>query len=171
MNTDSITLYKLMIMYMLNKVNFPLSNSQISEFMLENQFTNYFTLQEVINSLVSDGFLSVVTYRNSTQYKLTSEGTETIGFFYTKISQSIRDDIDNYIKANKYELKSEAGTTADYYKNTNGEYTVHCQVKEGASTLIEINVSVPSEDIADKMCSNWKDASQDIYDFIMHKMM
>ena len=111
MNTDSITLYKLMIMYMLNKVNFPLSNSQISEFMLENQFTNYFTLQEVINSLVSDGFLSVVTYRNSTQYKLTSEGTETIGFFYTKISQSIRDDIDNYIKANKYELKSEAGTT------------------------------------------------------------
>ena len=97
MNTDSITLYKLMIMYMLNKVNFPLSNSQISEFMLENQFTNYFTLQEVINSLVSDGFLSVVTYRNSTQYKLTSEGTETIGFFYTKISQSIRDDIDNYI--------------------------------------------------------------------------
>ena len=71
----------------------------------------------------------------------------------------------------EYKLKSEAGTTADYYKNTNGEYTVHCQVKEGESTLIEINVSVPSEDIADKMCSNWKDASQDIYDFIMHKMM
>ena len=171
MSEESLTLYKLMIMYMLNRVNFPLSNSQISEFMLEKQYTNYFTLQEVINSLVSDGFLSVVSYRNSTQYKLTSEGTETIGFFYTKISQSIRDDIDDYIKANKYELKCEVGTTADYYRNTNGDYTVHCQVKEGDATLIELNVSVPIEQLADKMCSNWKEASQDIYDFVIHKMM
>lgn len=171
MNTDAATLYKLMIMYMLNRVNFPLSNSQISEFMLDKQYTNYFTLQEILKSLIDDGFLSAVSYRNTTQYKLTSEGTETIGFFYTKISPGIREDIDAYIKSNKYELKCEVGTTADYYRNTNGDYTVHCQVKEGDEALIELNVSVPAESLADKMCSNWKDASQDIYDFIIHKMM
>ena len=36
MAMDSATLYKLMILYMLNKVDFPLTNSQISEFFLEN---------------------------------------------------------------------------------------------------------------------------------------
>lgn len=35
MNTDSTTLYKLMILYMLSKVNFPLSNTQLSSFMLD----------------------------------------------------------------------------------------------------------------------------------------
>lgn len=51
MNTEATTLYKLMVLYMLSKVNFPLSNSQIADFMLDKQYTTYFTLQEVLNSL------------------------------------------------------------------------------------------------------------------------
>ena len=78
MSTDATTLYKLMVLYMLDKVNFPLSNSQIADFMLDRQYTNYFTLQEVLSSLASDGFVQILTYRSSTQYKLTKEGIDTI---------------------------------------------------------------------------------------------
>jgi len=171
MNTDASTLYKLMVLYMLNKVNFPLSNSQISEFVLEHQYTTYFTLQEILNDLAENDFIRVINYRNSTQYKLTKEGKDTISFFAGKISQAIRDDIDNYLRENKYDLKCEVGTTSDYYRSTNGDYIVHCQVKEGETNLIELNVAVPLEQQADAMCSKWRDASQEIYDFIMHKLM
>ena len=149
MSTDATTLYKLMVLYMLDKVNFPLSNSQIADFMLDRQYTNYFTLQEVLSSLASDGFVQILTYRSSTQYKLTKEGIDTISFFYNKISQAIR----------------------DYYKSTNGDFIVHCQVKEGNTNLIELNVAVPLESQADAMCARWRDASQDIYDFVMNKLM
>ena len=88
MNTDSTTLYKLMILYMLSKVNFPLSNVQISTFMLDKEYTNYFTFQETINSLVEDSFIQQINYENNTQYKLTQEGEDTVAFFYTKISQT-----------------------------------------------------------------------------------
>ena len=43
--SDSFTLYKLIVLYMLQKVDFPLTNSQISEFVLDKEYTNYFTLQ------------------------------------------------------------------------------------------------------------------------------
>ena len=66
MNTEATTLYKLMVLYMLSKVNFPLSNSQIADFMLDKQYTTYFTLQEVLSSLADDGFVNVLTYRSST---------------------------------------------------------------------------------------------------------
>lgn len=171
MSTDATTLYKLMVLYMLDKVNFPLSNSQIADFMLDRQYTNYFTLQEVLSSLASDGFVQILTYRSCTQYKLTKEGIDTISFFYNKISQAIRDDIDKYLKDNKYDLKCEVGTTSDYYKSTNGDFIVHCQVKEGNTNLIELNVAVPLESQADAMCARWRDASQDIYDFVMNKLM
>ena len=171
MSTDATTLYKLMVLYMLNKVNFPLSNSQIAEFMLDRQYTNYFTLQEVLNSLANDGFVQILTYRSSTQYKLTREGIDTISFFDSKISPAIREDIDKYLKENKYDLKCEVGTTSDYYKSTGGDYVVHCQVKEGNTNLIELNIAVPLEQQADAMCAKWKDASQDIYDFVIHKLM
>lgn len=55
MAVDSATLYKLIILYMLNKVDFPLTNAQISEFFLENEYTNYFSLQEAINDLDDSG--------------------------------------------------------------------------------------------------------------------
>ena len=58
MATDASTLYKLIILYMLDRVNSPMTNAQISEFVLEKGYTTYFTLQEVLNTLISDGFIT-----------------------------------------------------------------------------------------------------------------
>ena len=72
---------------------------------------------------------------------------------------------------NKYELRNEVGTIADYYKSTNSDYIVHCQVKEGEGILIEINISVPTKEEASSMCNQWKENSQNIYSFIMKSLM
>ena len=40
---ETFTLYKLIILYMLDKVDFPMTTSQISEFILDQGYTNYFT--------------------------------------------------------------------------------------------------------------------------------
>ena len=124
-----------------------------------------------MSSLADDGFVNVLTYRNSTQYRLTPEGTDTISFFSNKISNAIREEIDTYLKENKYDLRCETGTLSDYYKSTSGDYIVHCLVKEGDTNLIELNVAVPLEEQADAMCAKWKEGSQAIYDFIMHTLM
>ena len=42
---EPLTLYKLIILYMLDKVNFPLTNSQISEFTLDKGYTTYFHIR------------------------------------------------------------------------------------------------------------------------------
>ena len=39
--SETFTLYKLIILYMLNKVDFPLTTSQISEFVLDKGYTTY----------------------------------------------------------------------------------------------------------------------------------
>ena len=41
---EALTQYKLIILYMLDKVDFPLTNTQISNFILEKGYTSYFTL-------------------------------------------------------------------------------------------------------------------------------
>ena len=51
MVSEPLTLYKLMVLYMLKRVNFPLSNGQMSEFFLDKSYTNYFTFQQVISEL------------------------------------------------------------------------------------------------------------------------
>lgn len=39
---EPITIYKLTILNMLDKVDFPLTNTQISNFFLEQDYTDYF---------------------------------------------------------------------------------------------------------------------------------
>lgn len=171
MSTEALTLYKLIVLYMLNKVNFPLTNSQISEFILGKEYTTYFTLQEAMLDLEEAKFMEIKSIRNTSYCYITPEGKETLGFFDNKISDSIKEDIDKYLSENKYELRDEVSNLADFYKSTSGDFTVHCLVKEGKSTLIELNLSVPSEEQAETMCKKWKNSSQDIYAYIMRTLM
>ena len=77
-----------------------------------------------------------------------------------------------FLVDNKYELRNEVGTVSDYYRASNGDYVVHCQVKEGDSTLIEINVSTPDKHMASKMCTNWESMnnSQKIFQYVIDNL-
>ena len=44
---EPFTIYKMTILYMLDKAGFPLSNTQLSNFFLEKDYTDYFRIQEV----------------------------------------------------------------------------------------------------------------------------
>jgi len=49
---EAFKLYKLIILYMLDKVDFPLTNSQISEFILNEGYTTYFKLQQALSEIL-----------------------------------------------------------------------------------------------------------------------
>lgn len=171
MLSEPMTLYKLMILYMLKQVNFPLTNSQLSDFFLEHEYTTYFTLQQALNELLESGLVRKETLHNSSRYEITKEGEDTLGFFGKKISPAIIEDIDEYLKKNRFRLRNEVGVVADYFKSTNQDFTVHCEVREGKSILIDLNLSVPDKEQAENMCSQWREKSQVIYSFVMKTLM
>ena len=55
--SESLTIYKLIVLYMLRKVEFPLTNAQISEFILGKEYMTYFTLQTVLSELTESKLL------------------------------------------------------------------------------------------------------------------
>ncbi|MDO5423877.1 MAG: DUF4364 family protein [Eubacteriales bacterium] len=170
MMAEPLTLYKLIVLYMLENVNFPLTNGQLSSFILEQGYTTYFTLQQAINELLEAELIAVKTVRNSSQYQITESGTGTLDYFQNKIPSAIRQDIDDYLRNNQLELRNEAAVKADYYKNTNGEYSVHCVVKERKGELIDLTVTVPDRKQAIAMCDHWEQKCQKIYQVIMEEL-
>ena len=134
---SSFTLYKLIILYMLQNVNFPLSNTQISDFILEKEYTNYFHLQEALSELQDTKLIEIEKVRNTSYYHMTEEGSKTLSFFD---------------------------------KTAGDDYEVRCQARERKTTIFEIVVTVPSEEAAKKICSNWENRSQKIYASIMNEL-
>ena len=52
MTNDPLTLYKLIVLYMLNRVTFPLTKAQVGDFVLEREYTTFLTLQQAISELI-----------------------------------------------------------------------------------------------------------------------
>ena len=171
MLAEPMTLYKLMNLYMLHQVNFPLTNAQLSNFFLDREYTTYFTLQQALNELLDAGLVKKETMRNSSRYEITKEGEETLEFFGKNISPAIVRDMDEYLKQNRFCMRNEVGLISDFYKSTNQDYIVHCEVREGKAVLVNLDISVPDKEQAEIMCNHWKDRSQEIYAYVMKSLM
>lgn len=171
MNPDTLMLYKLIILYILSRVNFPLANAQLTAFILEKGYTNYFNIQQVLSELIDDAFVSVRTIRNSTLYRITDSGLETLHLFDHLISQGIKDDIEKYLKENKYELQEEVSTPADYYQMKKGEFAAHLSVIERATPIIDLTLVVTTEEEAIQICNNWKEKSSDVYAYLITSLL
>lgn len=171
MHADGLTLYKLIILYMLDKVDFPLTNSQLSQFILDKGYTNYFALQQAINELIDSDLIHPETIRNTSYYHSTSAGEETLQLFDYKIPDAIKQDILEYFEENRYQLRNEVEIVSEYYPAKKGEFTVNCKVKEKESTLLEIKLNVVSEEQAVIICDNWNVNSSDVYSYLIHSLM
>lgn len=168
---ESTTLYKLIILYMLDKVNFPLTNSQISEFILEREYTNYFIVQQALSESLDSNLIRIESTYQRTIYHLTDEGKETIDFFVQDISPAIREEIDLYLDEKKYDLRHDTDIVADYYLNTDHEYSVNLQIKENSISLINLTISVPTEELAESIANNWNNKNQEVYALIMQHLL
>lgn len=168
---ETQTLYKLIILTMLDRVDFPLTNAQISDFILTKEYTNYFTLQQVLSELAETGLAKVHTVRNSTYYEMTESGKDTLNFFGNMVSSAILEDMDKYFKEHAIALRDETSVRADYFENNHEEYSVRLRVMEKEVPIIDLTLTVPTEAQANSICNHWKEKNQRIYAYLMQELL
>lgn len=171
MSEESLTLYKLMIMYMLDNLDFPMTTSQLSEFFVNKGYTSYFHLQQAINELHDSEFIRGDVVRNTTNFYLASSGKNVLDMFENKIPEPIKKDIMDYFAKKKYQLRKEVDITAEYYPLKKGEYMVKTQIKEKGSILMEMQLNVVSKEQAIEVCDKWSDKCDAVYSKVMELLL
>ena len=169
--TEPQTLTKLIVLYMLDKVDFPITKAQIYDFILEKEYSNYFTLTQAIFELTEDGFIETSSTHSSTFLKLTDTGRESLSFFRNRISDGIRNDINEYYEKNRLEIANNMSVVTNYYRTSQGDYVAELTARERLSDLINIRINLPTEDSAQAMCDHWREKSSDIYSFILENLL
>ncbi len=168
---EALTLYKLMILYMLKRVNFPLSMAQFTDFILGKGYTTYFKLQESLGQLVESNLVETEENHRKTLYHLTPEGARTIHVLTGNISPEIRRDIDVFLKEKEYDLSEDIAVRAKYYLNTNQEYEARCRLLDGKQSLIDLRLTVPTKKEAESIANNWMDQGQEIYTALLARLL
>lgn len=169
---DLNTLYRVIILYMLSKVKFPLTNTQITNFILEKDYTNYFTVQQTIADLLSSELITAESTHSNTRYHITEDGRKTLTLFHNKISSEIKEDISSYFKEHHYELVRETAVYADYYKVAGADsYQVHCHIRNLEIPVLDLSLRVQTKEQARVICDNWETENDAVYALLMDMLL
>jgi len=162
---------KLILLYVIDRLDIPVSNLQLTKLVLENNFMNYFLLQQFLNELCESGHLSSETNEGKTFYRMTENGKKTLSYLPGHIPPGIKSRIDNTISQIRRNIRNETLITADYVPESENEYIVTCSVGEDNFSLVELKITVGTKNDARTICENWKNHSQAIYSEIIESLM
>ena len=169
--SESNLIYKITALDLLSKADFPLSNKQISGFFIDGNYTDYFSIQQIINDLVDTKMIEMDQSVNESQYAITSEGLDTLNLFRERITDAIENEIAEFFRINGLQMKSENAITSDYYPSTGGGYYVHLRMSENDKNIMDFTFHVSSEPQAEAICMNWKQHYEDVYAILMDNLM
>lgn len=169
--SEASTLYKLMVLYMLQRIDFTMTYSQISDFILGKGYTDYFNLQSTIAELQDSELIHTEKIQTTSYYSITPKGSETLGFFEKRLSAGIIEDIETWMKENRLRIRDEVSVIADYLPGKKGDFTVNCRASEKNTTLIDLSLNVPDEEQARAICFQWKKKASDVYAYLMGELM
>jgi len=167
-STKEVAENKLIILYLINKLEIPLSNIQITRVILENRIMNYFLLQQFLNELLEGNFLEMYTQEGRPLYKITEAGRQSLSFFSEMVPLGIKAHFDGIYKSLRKNIRNETLINADFTPVNDNEFIANCKVGEDDFLLMEINVTVGTKTDAKEICSNWKAHSQEIYSEIIN---
>lgn len=167
---EGLLLYKLIILFMLDRTDYTMTNSFISDFVIGKGYTSLFNLHEALSELIDNNFISTDTIRDTIHYKITNTGEEALSYFENRLPYSIKQDILEYLKAEKINFKHESEIYANYYYNDSNWYTVQCIIKDRKETLMDLKFDVPTKTQAETICNNWRSKSSGIYEYLVNQL-
>jgi len=156
---------KLIILYLLNSLDFKLSELQIVKCITENDWANYFDIKEHLFELSEKDMLKKRETPNGVFYTITDIGKSSIDMFYKDILHSVRENIDSFSERNADLLKKESDLFADYIKLKDSEYRVTLRILEDTRSIFEINLVVYSKKEAEQIMINWLKSASNIYKY------
>lgn len=163
---------KLLLLYLIDKMEVPLTQSQISQFALEEEYINYFSLQQFLAEMVEVDYLEKSLDNNKTYYSVTDQGLIALEYFKKRIQPDIKNKINKYVEKNKKSIKKDYEVTANYfYEQNNNEYIVKCGIYEDDTALMELTVSVVSREQAKLICNNWRENVNHLYGNILMELI
>lgn len=162
-NTEELAQNKLLLLYIIKFSNKDFTNNEITEFVLERNYMNYFFIQQYLSELVNSNFIEKVNIDSKEVYKLLEKGDVALSYFEDRIPNSIKEELDNEFNRFKSENKKETQVVSDYYQKENNLFVVNLKLVENEDVLFSLYLDVASKEQADLVCERWKNDTEHIY--------
>ena len=162
---------KLILLYLLDKIDMPVSETRVIKIILENKLMNYFYVVQALDELLENKYILNANINGKPAYEISNSGKnliETLRYSIPILSKKVIDR--NYIEIKK-NVKKGTQIYADYFPQSDDQYIVECKILEDDFPLFELKLTVGSKEDAKFICKNWEDTAPSTYREIIDKLL
>jgi hypothetical protein len=161
---------KLKLLYILDYIDIPLTNNEITNYILEYGMMDYFTLQLLLSDLCEVKFTHLKPYNGNEYYSVSKSGKATLEMFGDKLPEYFINEVEKNFSGIRKHIKKQREIFGHYYKRKDDEYIVSLQVTENSTTIFNISINVTDEITAKNIIRKWEAAPEKIFGQIINAL-
>lgn len=170
-NNNKLAENKVLILYMLNKINKDIAESSLFKIISSINDINYFYFGQTLNDLVETRLVDSYTKDKDTIFRITSEGKNALSLTKDILPGIIKLKADNIFKQELSSIEEESSVVAEYTPKNENDYKIKCKIVENNETIFEVNTFAGSRDNAKKIVNNWNKNANAIFPKILDLLL
>lgn len=167
-NTEELAQNKLLLLYLIKSSDTAFDNNDITEFVLEKNYMNYFLVQQYLMELIESNFIEISEKDGKEVYLILEKGQVALSYFEERIPNKIKEELNIEFKNIVKKEKLETQIITEYYEKENNQYVVNLKLAENDDTLFSLYLDVATKKQADLICDRWKENTESIYQNIIN---
>ena len=161
---------KVLILYILNKLEKPITNDGLFRLVLAVMDMNYFYFQQFLLDLLENQYISCFEQEGKNVYAITEKGKETLKLTSNILPGIMKLKVDTSFKNELSSTAEEESITAEFTPKSENDYTVTCKINENNTCIFQVSVFASSREEAKKIVDNWKENADRIYPEILNSL-
>ena len=159
---------KLLILYILQKINKPVSYKELLELVIAISDMNYFDFQQFLLDLLEDKFILRYEQNNEEIIELTQDGKNALELTIDMLPGILKLKIDSNFKENFIKIKEQFSVFAEYTPITETDFVVKCKIIENNNIIFNLEANAGSREQAKQIVNNWNKNANTIYPKILN---
>lgn len=167
-NTTALAENKVLILYILNKIQNGIIENGLYKIISSINDINYFYFKEVLKDLLDSKLVGIFTKdEEESVLKITSEGNNALSLTIDVLPGLLKLKADNIFKKEFLSISNETSIIAEFTPKSENDYMIKCKVIEKNETIFEVKTFAGSRERAKKIVDNWNKNASKIYPKIL----
>jgi len=167
-NTEELAQSKLLLLYLIKSAASAFTNSEITEFVLEKNYMNFFLVQQYLSELVESKFIETIKENSKDVYFILEKGEIALSYFEERIPNKIKQELNDEFKEENKKTIVETQVVSEFFEKENNQFVVNLKLVENDETLFSLYVDVATKMQVDLICSRWEKDTESIYQNIIN---
>lgn len=156
--------HRMLILYFLQRMELPTPLGAIVDFVCSGSYMHFYLLHEYLEEMKKLDYMMEIKDDDIIRYVITETGNAALSTFDSYLSLGMKEQIGEYAKKKHPKIKREMDIAAKYFfDEETEEYLTKLSVYDEKILLMEINMNVVSREIAEFICTNWRNNVDNIY--------